>query len=72
MQWYISTINELFHDILIYWDAPAYLYTVYTHTTSQEFLNSKILNVFFKDLARSKEIAKIFHNITAFAVFWIK
>ncbi len=26
---WITEINELFHDILIYWDAPVYIYIAY-------------------------------------------
>ncbi len=46
---WITEINELFHDILIYWDAPVYLNSFTVYTTIQKFGVSKLLVLFSKN-----------------------
>ncbi len=42
----ITEINELFHDILIYWDAPVSVFTGIFNQLNASFLNKS--NTFFK------------------------
>ncbi len=41
---WITEINELFHDILIYWDAPVYSYS---YLSSNSFI-AKVYGMFTK------------------------